>query len=101
MYPKPIAVYEGKTCRLNLNTLHPGKFSPLLCHLIFFSKSAFLKNSFRNIMSNSLDPDQAGHSVGPYLGPDCLQSYQQTVLGDRVNYNTADDVKRGNLIISK
>ena len=24
-------------------------------------------------MSNSLDPDQAGHSVGPDLGPDCLQ----------------------------
>ena len=24
-------------------------------------------------MSNSLDPDQAGHSVGPDLGPNCLQ----------------------------
>ena len=24
-------------------------------------------------MSNSLDPDQAGHVVGPDLGPDCLQ----------------------------
>ena len=24
-------------------------------------------------MSNSLDPDQARHSVGPDLGPDCLQ----------------------------
>ena len=25
-------------------------------------------------MSNSLDPDQARHSVGPDLGPNCLQS---------------------------
>ena len=24
-------------------------------------------------MSNSLDPDQAQHSVGPDLGPNCLQ----------------------------
>ena len=24
-------------------------------------------------MSNSLDPDQAGHFVGPDLGPNCLQ----------------------------
>ena len=23
-------------------------------------------------MSNSLDPDQAGHFVGPDLGPNCL-----------------------------
>ena len=25
-------------------------------------------------MSNSLDPDQARHFVGPDLGPNCLQS---------------------------
>ena len=24
-------------------------------------------------VSNNLDPDQAGHSVGPDLGPNCLQ----------------------------
>ena len=28
-------------------------------------------------MSNSLDPDQARHYVGPDLGQNCLQSYQQ------------------------
>ena len=40
-----------------------------------FSKSAFLKISFRNTtwVSNSLDPDQAGQNVGPDLGPNCLQ----------------------------
>ena len=25
------------------------------------------------LVSNSLDPDQDGHSVGPDLGPNCLQ----------------------------
>ena len=41
--------------------------------LIFLSKSSFLKNSFRNTIrvSNSLDPDQARHFVGPDLGPNC------------------------------
>ena len=40
-----------------------------------FSKSTFLKNSYRNTtrVSNSLDPDQARHFVGPILGPNCLQ----------------------------
>ena len=39
------------------------------------SKSTFMKNSFRNTIrvSNSLDPDQARHIVGPDLGPNCLQ----------------------------
>ena len=41
----------------------------------FFSKLSFSKNSFRNIIreSNKLDPDQTRHSVGPDLGPNCLQ----------------------------
>ena len=41
----------------------------------FFSKLTFSKNSFRNTIrvSNSLDPDQDLHSVGPDLGPNCLQ----------------------------
>ena len=35
----------------------------------------FLKNSFGNTIrvSNSLDPDQARHCVGPDLAPTCLQ----------------------------
>ena len=43
-------------------------------------------------MSNSLYPDQARHFVGPDLGPNCLQSYQQTTKvtasGQRVRYRT-------------
>ena len=43
----------------------------------FFSKSSFSENSFRNTctirVSNSLDPDQARHFVGPDLDPNCLQ----------------------------
>ena len=35
-------------------------------------------------MSNSLDLDQAGHFVGPDLGPNCfLLGYQQTTLVDK------------------
>ena len=43
--------------------------------LLIFSKSTFSKNSFRNTItvSNSLDPDQDRRSVGPDLGPNCLQ----------------------------
>ena len=34
-----------------------------------------VKNYIRNtiIMSNSLDPDEARHFVGPDLGPNCCQ----------------------------
>ena len=40
----------------------------------FFQKTTFSKNSLRNIIrvSNSLDPDQAGHSVGPDLDVNCF-----------------------------
>ena len=41
-----------------------------------FSKFNFSKNSFRNTVrvSNSLDPDQDRHYVGPDLGHNCLPS---------------------------
>ena len=41
----------------------------------FFSESTFSKYSFRNTtrVSSSLDSDQDRHSVGPDLGPNCLQ----------------------------
>ena len=46
----------------------------LFCRLLIFSKSTFSKNSLKNNIrvSNSLDPDQAGHFVGPDLGSNCL-----------------------------
>ena len=45
---------------LHVNSLPPGKFFMLFC-LLIFTKSTFLKNSFRNTIrvSNSLDQDQA------------------------------------------
>ena len=58
------------------NSLPAGKYCMLFCCLlIFFSKSTFLKNSFRNTLriSNSLDPDQGQHFVGPDLVLNCLQ----------------------------
>ena len=41
----------------------------------YIAKSTFSKTFFRNIIrvSNSLNPDQARHFVGPDLGPICLQ----------------------------
>ena len=48
--------------------------------LLTFSKLTFSKKSFGNTIrvSNGLDPDQDRCHVGPDLGPNCLQSYQQT-----------------------
>ena len=52
-----------------------GNFHAFLSSADFFSKSTFLKNSFRNTMrvSNSLGPDQTRHSVWSDLVPNCLQ----------------------------
>ena len=61
----------------------PGIFSPFyLSPTDFFSKSTFLKTSFLNsiIVSNGLDPDQARHSVGPDLGPKCLQKFSADIF---------------------
>ena len=59
----------------------------------FFSKSTFSKISFRNttIVSNSLDPDQARHFVGPDLGPNCLQKLSaDDTIRQRVNWISAN-----------
>ena len=44
-----------------------------------FSESTFSPQKIRSIISvsNSFDPDQDRHSVGPDLGPNCLHCYQQ------------------------
>ena len=56
-------------------TLPPGIFFVLFCRLLIFSDQFFRKNNFRNTIrvSNSLDPDQAGHFVRPDLDPNWLQ----------------------------
>ena len=50
-----------------------GNFSCFYCRL----PTSFSNNSFRNGYTirvlNGLDPDQDRHSVGPDLGPNCLQ----------------------------
>ena len=52
------------------------------CRLLTFSKLTFSKNSFKNTfkVSNSLDPDQDRHPVGPDLDSNCLQRLS---AGDR------------------
>ena len=50
-------------------------FLHFCCRLMIFFKIKFSKNSFRKTIrvSNSLDPNQDRHSVGPDLGANCLQ----------------------------
>ena len=36
-------------------------------------------------VSNSLDPDQARHFVGPDLGPNCLQRLSADIVGKELN----------------
>ena len=52
-----------------------GNFACFFDICILFSKIIIFKKLFRNIIreSNSLDPDQEWHSVGPNLGPNLLQ----------------------------
>ena len=63
--------------RYRVNTLHAGQLFMLCycCLLTFFHFNFCQKKSFRNTIrvSNSLDLDQAQHSVSSDLGPDCLQ----------------------------
>ena len=63
----------------------------ILPSAVFFPKSAFSKNSFRDTIrvSNSLDPDQATRFVGPELGPYSLQklSAGDTIVGKDLSIN--------------
>ena len=63
----------------------------------FMSSADFFQNEllgifFSGIPSNSLDPDQARHFVGPDLGPNCLQklsaddTYNETSCAQCVYY---------------
>ena len=59
----------------------------LLSFAVFFFKLNFSQNSFRNtiIVSNSLDPGQDRHSVGPDLRPNCLHMLSVSTSKERVN----------------
>ena len=50
-----------------------GNFACFCYRLLTCSKLTFkkIRNTFRVL--NGLDPDQERHSVGPDLGPNCLQ----------------------------
>ena len=69
-----LAEYEILNISLgDILTLHTlGNFTCLICRLlIFFFKIHIFSKIFRNTIrvSNSLDPSQARHFVGPDLGP--------------------------------
>ena len=58
-----------------------GNLSWFLLSADIFQHYSFSKHSFKNNirLSKSLDPDLAWHSDGTDLGPNFLQSYQQTI----------------------
>ena len=60
----------------------------LLLSADFFQNQLFHKNSFRNTIrvSKGLDLDQNRHSVGPDLGPNCLQK----LSADTKNHGLSD-----------
>ena len=60
----PLDIY---TCMVNSLEIFPTSLS---------SADFFLKHSFKNKIrvSNSLDPDQARHSVGPDLDTNCFST---------------------------
>ena len=60
----------AKKCSLISNNCFYYSFTHYYC-AIFHSLDAGFFNTIR--LSNSLDPDQARHFVGPDLGPNCLQ----------------------------
>ena len=66
------------------------------------SKLTFSKNYFRNTtrVSNSSDPDQDRRSVGPDLGPNCLQrlSANVTASKERVILNSFNRAISGNCL---
>ena len=66
---KDVAAVLIGVLRVKINSLHAFLSSD------FFQNQLFQKRSFMNTIrvSNSLDPDQAQHFVGPDLGPNCLQ----------------------------
>ena len=64
-----------------INCLRTGLVFILFCRMLIFQNQLFRKISglfarfvrFTKRVSNSLDPDQDRHFVGPDLGPSCLQ----------------------------
>ena len=70
-----------------------SNFSCFCCCLLTFSRLTFSKNSFSNAIrvSNGLDPAQDQHSVGPDLGPNCLQMLSaddKSPLAGKVKYQS-------------
>ena len=72
-----VAVVIGTLRVILLSLCRLGNFFNdfLLSADFFYLKLTFSKNYFRNTIrvSNSLNPDQARHFVGPDLGPNSLQ----------------------------
>ena len=69
-----VSTYLGKYGNI-LTLCMLGNFAYIFVVCGFFFKINFYKKIFQEYhrVSNNLDLDQAGHFVGPDLGPNCLQ----------------------------
>ena len=63
-----------------VNPLPPPPPPPTLGNITCFLQSDFFPNQLTIRVSNSLDPDQAQHFVGPDLGPNRLQRLSDMTL---------------------
>ena len=72
--PSKITSNKWSSLQENINSACWVIFHDFFCRLSTFFKIDW-KNDFRNFfrVSNSLDPDQTRHLVGPNLGPNCLE----------------------------
>ena len=64
-----------------IDSLYAGIFLMPFCRLLIFFKTFCKILSGIPSVSNSLDPDQAQHLVGPDLGPNCLRHLVGPDLG--------------------
>ena len=80
---------RGTDARTQINSLHTGKLSDFFLSFLFFFFKLFFFNYFRNsiILSNSLNPDEAQHFVGPNQGTNCLQQQKVLLAGKELRNN--------------
>ena len=71
----PVNIFQSCRELLSIYYLLTLCFACFLSSADFFLNQLFQKNSFKNTIrvSNSLDPDQVSHYIGPDPGRNCLQ----------------------------
>ena len=92
--PSLVLVQPRKTCPFITEILLMGRKESNQTKIF---KLLFSNNPFRNTIrvSNRLEQDQARHSVGPDLGPNCLQRLSENFQATHVNENGCESLSAG------